>query len=57
MDPEIYKNLLFIKVFWWFLPTIADSFPKHYEGNLDDMSLTFSVSEDNGYVVIVVWVT
>eukprot|EP00026_Physarum_polycephalum_P000250 Phypoly_transcript_00250.p1 GENE.Phypoly_transcript_00250~~Phypoly_transcript_00250.p1 ORF type:complete len:1049 (-),score=150.38 Phypoly_transcript_00250:103-3249(-) len=39
MDTELYKNLLFIK---------------HYEGNLEDLSLTFSVSEDDGVGNVVV---
>jgi len=33
MDPELYKNLLFIK---------------HFEGDLEDLALTFSVSEEDG---------
>ena len=31
LDPDLYKNLLFVK---------------HYEGDIDDLALTFAVDED-----------
>jgi hypothetical protein len=39
MDTELHKNLLFVK---------------HYEGNVEDLALTFSVNEDDGMGNVIV---